>query len=75
MSVDVSKYGGLIKYEFTPETARQYIIETDKCKQRCCCLSCIVAMSCFSDYQRAKDYLKARGIKTDLSNNRSTPDL
>ena len=66
MAVDVSKYGGVIKYEFTPETAMQYIIETDKCKQRCCCLYCIVEMSCFSDYQRAKDYLKARGIKTDL---------
>lgn len=75
MSVDVSKYGGVIIYEFTPETATQYIIETDKCKQACCCLFCIVAMSCFRDYQRAKDYLKARGIKTDLSNNRSTPDL
>lgn len=31
MSVDVSKYGGVIIYEFTPETAMQYIIETDKC--------------------------------------------
>lgn len=72
MSVDVSKYGGIIKYEFTLETAMQYIIETDKCKRACECLHCIVAMSCFRDYQRAKDYLKARGIKTDLSNNRST---
>lgn len=66
MSVDVSKYGGVIKYEFTPETAMQYIIETDKCRQLCGCLSCIVAMSCFRDYQRAKDYLTARGIKTEL---------
>lgn len=66
MSVDVSKYGGIIKYEFTPETAMQYIIETDKCKRDGGCLSCIVAMSCFRDYQRAKDYLKAMGIKTDL---------
>lgn len=74
MSVDVSKYGGVIIYEFTPETAMQYIIETDKCKRDGCCLSCIVTMSCFRDYQRAKDYLKARGIKSDLSNNRSTPD-
>ena len=72
MAVDVSKYGGLIKYEFTPETAIQYIIETDKCKRKGECLSCIVTMSCFRDYQRAIDYLKARGIKTDLSNNRST---
>lgn len=74
MHVDVSKYGGVIKYEFTPETAMQYIIETDKCKRAGECLSCIVTMSCFRDYQRAKDYLKARGIKTDLSNNCSTPD-
>lgn len=75
MPVDVSKYGGVIKYEFTPETAIQYIIETDNCKRAGECLFCCVAMSCFRDYQRAKDYLKARGIKSDLSNNRSTPDL
>ena len=60
MAVDVSKYGGVIKYEFTPETAIQYIIETDKCKRNGGCLSCIVAMSCFRDYQRAIDYLKER---------------
>lgn len=65
MPVDVSKYGGVIKYEFTPETAMQYIIETNKCRQIGGCLSCIVAMSCFSDYQRAKDYLKERGLKYD----------
>lgn len=65
MPVDVSKYGGIIKYEFTAETAMQYIIETDKCRHNGCCLSCIVAMSCFRDYQRAKDYLKERGLKYD----------
>lgn len=65
MAVDVSKYGGVIKYEFTPETAMQYIIEKDKCIHNGCCLSCIVAMSCFRDYQRAKDYLKERGLKYD----------
>lgn len=75
MSVDLSKYGGVIKYEFTLETAIQYIIETDKCKRACECLFCIAAMSCFRDYQRAKDYLKERGIKADLSNTCSTPDL
>lgn len=65
MSVDVSKYGGIIKYEFSPETAKQYIIERDKCKRACSCIGCLVAMSCFRDYQRAKDYLKERGLKYD----------
>lgn len=34
MTVDVSKYGGVIKYEFTPETAAQYIIESDLSNNR-----------------------------------------
>lgn len=68
-------YADFSKYDFTPETATQYIIERNKCKQIGGCLSCIVAMACFRDYKRAKYCLKARGIKTGLSNTCSTHDL